>query len=120
MEGLPNEGKEIAIPVIKKGEILAKSVKIIVFAVEKSASGQKEFSKNSISSKWSSPVHWLDGGVETVQISYPGPLDPSKESYAGYIIGLYYENVLQDQISEPKTLLEEFPLPKALKGQNVR
>lgn len=120
VESLPNEGKEITVPVIKKGEILAKSVKVVIYVYEKDESGLRDFSKSSISSKWSSPVDWMDGGIETVQISYPGPLEPNKESYVGYVIGLYYENVLQDHISEPKTLIEEFPLPNTVKGQNIR
>lgn len=120
VENLSNEAKEITVPVIKKGEILPASVKTVIFFCEKADGELRNLTKASISSKWSIPVDRNDGGVENLQISYPGPLDPSKESYVGFIIGLYYDNVLQDQISEPKTLIEEFPVPKTIKGRNIR
>ncbi len=44
----------------------------------------------------------------------PSGPDHSEGQYYGFIIGLYYDHLLQDTYAEPSSLTEQQPLPRAI------
>jgi len=44
----------------------------------------------------------------------PGPNDTVFGDYYGFVIGIYYNKVLQDTRSEPSDLIKRKPLPQAI------
>lgn len=62
-------------------------------------------------------LFWNKSRREAFNVDYimPAPnADSSAGDYYGFIIGIYYDNVLQDQRSEPSDLINREPLPTAI------
>lgn len=56
------------------------------------------------------PVDWREEGIEILKAEYSLSAErKSGRKYFGYLVTLYYKNILQDQKAEPKKLLEMYP-----------
>ena len=103
-----------------------REMKLHVFFYEKDESGDVQLTESKVVSQWiSPPVNWADNEPEVLDVNYilpdsdlPGSAasngSPGR-TFAGYIVGVYYNGELQDTRAEPGPLAKKFPLPLYLK-----
>jgi len=57
------------------------------------------------SSRWLSlPVDWADPSIETLEVAHFLPTQADARGYFGYLIELYYQDVLMDVLARPRRL----------------
>ena len=103
-----------------------RQVKLHVFFYEKDETGDVQLTESKVTSQWiSPPVDWKNDEPEILDVTYilpdsslPGSAasngSPGR-TFAGYIIGIYYNSELQDTRADPGSLAKKFPLPLYLK-----
>jgi hypothetical protein len=88
-----------------------------VFFYEKDEAGQIQLTNSQVITEWiSPPVDWGNNEPELLNAVYT-PAANSKLSYAGYVVGIYYKNDLQDTRADPGSLAADNPLPLYLSSQ---
>ena len=93
-----------------------------VFFYERDKSGEIVPTESKVTTEWlSPPVNWADDEPELLNATYTPPKQSAsnKDSfiYAGYIVGVYYNNEIQDTRADPGRLAQQNPLPLYLKSQ---
>ena len=93
-----------------------------VFFYEKDKHGEITPTESPVTTEWlSPPINWADNEPELLNAIYnpPAPNPRSKEvpAFAGYIVGIYYNNEIQDTRADPGSLAQQNPLPLYLKTQ---
>ena len=106
--------------------INVQDVKIHVYFYEQSEDGDVVLTESKVISQWlSPPVDWTANEPELLEVQYtlpdsglPGSAAengaPGKK-YFGYLVGVYYNNELQDFRADPASLAKDFPLQLYLK-----
>ena len=103
-----------------------RQVKLHVFFYEKDETGDVQLTESTVAKQWiSPPINWADNEPEILDLTYTLPdssLPGSAASngatgrtFAGYIVGIYYNSELQDTRADPGNLAKKFPLPLYLK-----
>jgi hypothetical protein len=98
-------------------EINIEKVQIMAYFYEQTEDGETELTGSNIRTRWMSPpVNWAEDEPEILDLDYSEPEtseNPGSENrkYVGYVVGLYYNDELQDFRSDPPSLLKKFPLP---------
>ena len=105
-----------------------RQMKLHVFFYEKDEAGDVQLTESKVVSQWiSPPVNWADNEPELLDVTYilpdsslPGSAasngSPGR-TFAGYIVGIYYNSELQDTRADPGNLAKKFPLPLYLKQE---
>jgi hypothetical protein len=74
----------------------------------------------NVSSQWATlPADWVQDDIEILEVDYKqAPPEPGKieegRHYYGYIVCVYYNKELQDQVADPVSLIKAFPPPLTL------
>jgi tetratricopeptide (TPR) repeat protein len=88
-----------------------------VFFYERDQTGLVELTNSEVLTEWiSPPVDWSNNEPELLNAAYTPPAKPDF-TYAGYVVGIYYKNDLQDTRADPGSLAVEHPLPLYLSSQ---
>jgi hypothetical protein len=88
-----------------------------VFFYERDQTGQIQLTNSEVFTEWiSPPVDWSNNEPELLNAVYTAPTK-SEFTYAGYVVGIYYKNDLQDTRADPGALAVDHPLPLYLSGQ---
>ena len=88
-----------------------------VFFYERDQAGQVQLTNSEVLTEWiSPPVDWNNSEPELLNAVYTPPAK-SDFTYAGYVVGIYYKNDLQDTRADPGSLAVEHPLPLYLTSQ---
>ncbi|MCX6962269.1 MAG: hypothetical protein NTZ08_07455 [Verrucomicrobia bacterium] len=88
-----------------------------VFFYERDQSGQIQLTSSQVLTEWiSPPVDWSNNEPELLNAVYTPPAK-SDFTYAGYVVGIYYKNDLQDTRADPGALAVDHPLPLYLSSQ---
>ena len=106
--------------------INVQDVKIHVYFYEQNEDGEVVLTESKVISQWlSPPVDWAANEPELLEVQYtlpdsglPGSAaanGASGRKYFGYIVGVYYNNELQDFRADPASLAKDFPLQLYLK-----
>ena len=119
----------IAIKARPGTSIDSRQMKLHVFFYEKEEAGDIQLTESKVVSQWMSPpVDWKKDEPELLDVTYilpdshlPGSAasngSPGR-TFAGYIVGIYYNNELQDTLADPGNLAKKFPLPLYLKQES--
>jgi len=105
-----------------------RQMKLHVFFYEKDDAGDIQLTESKVVSQWiSPPVNWADNEPEVLDVTYilpdsslPGSASSNGSpgrTFAGYIVGIYYNSELQDTRADPGNLAKKFPLPLYLKQE---
>ena len=105
-----------------------RQMKLHVFFYEKDEAGDVLLTESKVASQWiSPPIDWKNDEPEILDVTYILPdstLAGSAASngapgrtFAGYIVGIYYNSELQDTRADPGNLAKKFPLPLYLKQE---
>jgi hypothetical protein len=106
--------------------INVQDVKIHVYFYEQTEDGETVLTESKVVSQWlSPPVDWAANEPELLEVQYTLPDSELPGSaaangapgrkYFGYIVGVYYNNELQDFRADPASLAKDFPLQLYLK-----
>lgn len=107
---LPNGNYLLDVYLKANASIAPQDVRVVIDFYEMGQGGKIVHSDAKILSKWvTAPVDWAFKGSETMAITYPGPAD-ARNSYYGYVLGVYYKGQLLGSRSTPSNLIEQFPL----------
>jgi hypothetical protein len=88
-----------------------------VFFYERDQTGQIQLTNSEVLTEWiSPPVDWSNNEPELLNAVYTPPAK-SDFTYAGYVVGVYYKNDLQDTRADPGSLAFDHPLPLYLSSQ---
>jgi len=88
-----------------------------VFFYERDQTGQIQLTNSQVLTEWiSPPVDWSNNEPELLNAVYTPPAK-SDFTYAGYVVGIYYKNDLQDTRADPGALAVDHPLPLYLSSQ---
>ncbi len=88
-----------------------------VFFYERDQTGQIQLTNSEVLTEWiSPPVDWSNNEPELLNAVYTPPAK-SDFTYAGYVVGIYYKNDLQDTRADPGALAVDHPLPLYLSSQ---
>ena len=88
-----------------------------VFFYERDQTGQIQLTSSQVLTEWiSPPVDWSNNEPELLNAVYTPPAK-SDFTYAGYVVGIYYKNDLQDTRADPGALAVDHPLPLYLSSQ---
>ncbi len=101
-------------------QVDTRQMKLHVFFYEKNETGDIQLTESKVNSQWiSPPVNWADNEPELLDVTYLIPEAGADglgiREYAGYVVGVYYNDELQDTRAEPGPLAKQFPLPLYLK-----
>ena len=93
-----------------------------VFFYERDQAGNKSLTESKVLTEWlSPPVNWTEQEPELLRAIYnpPQPSDSNTPNltYEGYVVGIYYNNEIQDTRANPGSLADDNPLPLYLKSQ---
>jgi len=111
------KGMQIAIKSRESSAINVRDVKILVFFYEETAEGEVNLTESKPIVQWvSPPIDWADNEPELIKLQYTTPGEDTGRKYFGYVVGVYYNNELQDFRSEPAKLAKDYPLQLFLKG----
>jgi hypothetical protein len=120
----PNGSKTLRISIKSRPDrkIDPRQMTVHVFFYEKDKLGEITPTESPVTTEWlSPPINWADNEPELLNAIYnpPNPNARSKEipSFAGYIVGIYYNNEIQDTRADPGSLAQQNPLPLYLKTQ---
>lgn len=98
--------------------IEVQNVKIHVYFYDKTSEGEVVLTDSPIRSQWvNQPVEWTNGNPQLLDVSYSGP--PPPNVFYGYIVGVYYNNELQDSRAFPAQLARDFPPPVLLAPEPI-
>jgi len=99
--------------------INSQDVQVQVYIYEQGQDGEASLQKCSIHPQWlSAPLDWADDQPEVLDVQFsplPRPDGSAPGKYYGYVVGVYYNNGLQDFRSDPAKLAKDFPIPLYLK-----
>jgi hypothetical protein len=106
--------------------INVQDVKIHVYFYEQTEDGEVMLTESKVVPQWlSPPVDWTANEPELLEVQYtmpesglPGSAADSASSgrkFFGYIVGVYYNDELQDFRAEPASVAKDFPLQLYLK-----
>ena len=88
-----------------------------VFFYERDETGQIQLTNSQVVTEWiSPPVDWSNNEPELLNAIYTPAANPAF-TYAGYVVGIYYKNDLQDTRADPGSLAADHPLPLYLSSQ---
>ena len=101
-------------------------VKIHVYFYEQMEDGEVVLTESKVVPQWlSPPVDWAASEPELLEVQYtmpesglPGSAADSGSpgrKFVGYIVGVYYNNELQDFRADPASIAKDFPLQLYLK-----
>lgn len=109
---------QVAVKSRENTKINGSNVKIAVYFYEENTiDGDISASESPVPNQWlSSPIDWAANEPELLRMQYTMPSADSGKKYFGYVLGVYYDNELQDFRSEPSKLAKDFPLPLFLKS----
>ena len=95
----------------------SRQMAVHVFFYERDQSGQIQLTNSEVLTEWiSPPVDWSNNEPELLNAVYTPPAK-SDFTYAGYVVGIYYKNDLQDTRADPGALAVDHPLPLYLSSQ---
>lgn len=116
------KGLKVAVKARPNSTINVKDVKILVFFYEQTEDGDVQLTESKVVPQWlSPPIDWAGNDFELLEIQYSMPDangDAAGRKYFGYVVGIYYNNELQDFRADPGKLAKDFPLPLYLKQGN--
>ena len=115
----PKEAKNLRISIKARSNqsIDPRQMAVHVFFYERDQTGQIQLTNSEVLTEWiSPPVDWSNNEPELLNAVYTPPAK-SEFTYAGYVVGIYYKNDLQDTRADPGALALEHPLPLYLSGQ---
>jgi hypothetical protein len=106
--------------------INVQDVEILVYFYERNENGEVVLTESKVTSQWiSPPVDWAANEPELLEVQYtlpdsglPGSAAANGapgRKYFGYIVGVYYNNELQDSRADPASLAKDCPLQLYLK-----
>jgi hypothetical protein len=106
--------------------INVQDVKIHVYFYEQMEDGEVVLTESKVVPQWlSPPVDWAANEPELLEVQYtmpesglPGSAADSGSpgrKFVGYIVGVYYNNELQDFRADPASIAKDFPLQLYLK-----
>ncbi len=106
--------------------INVEDVKIHVYFYEQAEDGEVALTESKVVPQWlSPPVDWSSNEPELLEVQYTMPESGLPGSAAdngatgrkffGYIMGVYYNNELQDFRADPASIAKDFPLQLYLK-----
>lgn len=108
---------QVAVKSREDASINVKDVKIVVYFYEEGPDGDITLTESPVPSQWlSPPIDWAANEPELLRMQYTMPAEDTGKKYHGYVLGIYYNNELQDFRSEPSKLAKDFPLPLFYKG----
>jgi hypothetical protein len=126
-EGKPGtKALRLAVKSRPASSINVQDVKIHVYFYEQTEDGEVVLTESKVISQWlSPPVDWTANEPELLEVQYtlpdsglPGSAAangaPGRKHF-GYIVGIYYNNELQDFRADPASLAKDFPLQLYLK-----
>ena len=89
-----------------------------VFFYDRDSAGNVQLTESQIQTEWiSPPVNWTENEPELLNAIYTPPAaSATAAEYAGYVVGIYYNNELQDTRADPGSLAREHPLPLYLQS----
>ncbi len=135
-ESDPNAEKKLSLKVTVKNRpgkfVDANKVSIQAFFYDSIEGRQTALTNAETAFQWlTNPAEWNEATPQTLEATYyrglpPTPLVPTKSkgrkaapeptpppaparTFAGYIVRIYYDRVLQDVRAEPNSLLQQFP-----------
>ncbi len=114
------EGKILTVDVEARpgAKVDATRTQVSLYIYEKGPTGVIALTSARIVPEWLGlPVDWKDTGVETLQVTYPGPRIGTNGTFYGYIIAVYEDGTLLDSRSQPADLATRFPLPRQAPGR---
>jgi hypothetical protein len=102
-------------------EIDSKKMRVHVFFYDRDSAGNVQLTDSRVITEWiSPPVNWRDNEPELLNATYtpPNAADPANAgmSFVGYVVGIYYNDELQDTRADPGSLASEHPLPLYLQS----
>lgn len=115
----PNGTKNLRISIKARPNqsIDPRQMAVHVFFYEKDQAGQIQLTNSEVITEWiSPPVDWSNNEPELLNAVYT-PAPDSAFTYAGYVVGIYYKNDLQDTRADPGSLAADHPLPLYLSSQ---
>ena len=115
----PKEAKNLRISIKARSNqsIDPRQIAVHVFFYERDQIGQIQLTNSEVLTEWiSPPVDWSNNEPELLNAVYI-PSAKSEFTYAGYVVGIYYKNDLQDTRADPGALAVDHPLPLYLSGQ---
>ncbi len=106
--------------------INVQDVKIHVYFYEQTEDGEVVLTESKVVPQWlSPPVDWASNEPELLEVQYTMPESglpgsaadhaASGRKFFGYIVGVYYNNELQDFRADPASVAKDFPLQLYLK-----
>jgi tetratricopeptide (TPR) repeat protein len=106
----------VAVKSLPGVEVNGDKVKILAYFYEKTEDGAIELTESKIVAQWMSPpIDWAENEPELLDLQYTLPGSDAEglpgRTYAGYVVGLYYNGELQDFRSDPASLAKQYPLP---------
>ncbi|MCX6975582.1 MAG: hypothetical protein NTZ94_15080 [Verrucomicrobia bacterium] len=119
-----NGSKNLRIAIKSRPDIKIdpRQMTVHVFFYERDQAGNKSLTESKVLTEWlSPPMNWADKEPELLKAIY-NPPEPSsakdpKLTYEGYVVGIYYNNEIQDTRANPGSLADDNPLPLYLKSQ---
>ena len=96
------------------------AVRIQVFLYDEMKDGNIVETNGYLWSHWEKlPADWKAESDEVLEVHYaPMPPTPNEaymeQHYYGYVVCVYYNGVLQDEASEPVSIIDRFPAPLRL------
>lgn len=115
----PNNTKNLRISIKSrpKQAIDPRLMAVHVFFYERDEAGQIQLTNSQVLTEWiSPPIDWSNNEPELLNAVYT-PAANSGLTYAGYVVGIYYKNDLQDTRADPGSLAADHPLPLYLSSQ---
>ncbi|PTX93087.1 hypothetical protein DB345_15775 [Spartobacteria bacterium LR76] len=116
------KGLKVAVKARPGSTINVKDVKLLAFFYEQTEDGEVQLTESKVVPQWlSPPIDWAGNDFELLELQYTTPDasgDASGRKYFGYVVGIYYNNELQDFRADPGKLAKDFPLPLYLKQGN--
>lgn len=116
------KGLKVAVKARPGSTINVKDVKLLAFFYEQTEDGEIQLTESKVVPQWlSPPIDWAGNDFELLELQYTTPEasgDTTGRKYFGYVVGIYYNNELQDFRADPGKLAKDFPLPLYLKQGN--
>lgn len=114
--GAGKKGLRIAIKTRPGTAVDAQAVNVLVKFFEKNASGDVVLTSSKAKYEWiSQPIDWKGDMPELLDVIYPQPgsadanPDSANNQYYGYVVGIYFNNGLEDNRANPGNLQFEYP-----------
>ena len=119
-----NGSKNLLIAIKSRPDIKIdpRQMTVHVFFYERDQAGNKSLTESKVLTEWlSPPVNWSEQEPELLRATYNPPLpsdtNATNLAYEGYVVGIYYNNEIQDTRANPGSLADDNPLPLYLKSQ---